>query len=1027
MVFVSPAVADDDILADTMDRTVASGWGSGYTVSASASASVRAGAASLAPPAAGRTATVRSTAASTANVDAVTTFSIPVLPTSGSGVYVSSHIRDDGTRSYAARVRVQPNGLAELALVRFTGLTAQVLVQQSVSLGAAVKTGARLEVQATGDAVVELRARAWSATGQRPDWQVAYADDSATRIAKGTLAWSVYAASGGTAVPVSVDEIRASAVTATSTKSAAELACSTGAVVCDTFARTVSAGWGSAQAGGTWKASSGAKLSVANGSGSIASPAAGRTSVVQLSTAAPADLDTTVEVAVRALPVSGSGIYLTLASRLGADGGYGARLRIAPDGGAWLQIVRLNPVTTAQVVSSVRLDSALKVGSRVRVALQVTGSKTVALAAKAWPAGQTEPVAWTLKATDASATRVSGAGAVALTLYSSSGGSAPAVGITGIDAVRVSGVTTPSQPSTDPVTTPPVEAEPEPAPGADTVRGTPGAAAPGTVKYTAPAAAVHVAVTGANSNSGTAAKPVRTITAALSIVPNGGTIVVHKGTYHEEVLVPPQKKVTIQPASGEEVWLDGAEAVTGWRASGGDWIKDGWTVALDSSPTYTKGASDGTAPGWQFVNPDYPMAAHPDQVWVGGTQLKEVGSRAAVVAGTFYVDDAKDQLVIGSDPSGKKVEASTLTQALSIRSAGSEVRGIGVRRYATSVPQMGTVIVAAADVKLTDVTVRDNSTTGVYTWGARTIVTRLSVIDNGLLGFGASTADGLRVTGLLSTGNNASQFNRAPVSGAFKVTRSRDVDVTDSAFLDNLGQGPWFDESVYDIVFTGNDVIGNTGNGVVFELTEKIVIADNIVADNALSGVYLIDSGNASVWNNTLVGNQRNLNVTQDKRRASNTATAGHDPRQPLPDPTMPWITRNTVIVNNVIGDSGGNCLVCVEDYSKEFTGAQMVSRTDGNLYSRPTASQPAWFGVWARAGASANPATTTTLTAFTAATGQESHSRLVEGRSVVDANYRLVSGLGFTAASVAQTVPTSIAAVSHLGSGLRLLGAQPR
>lgn len=540
--------------------------------------------------------------------------------------------------------------------------------------------------------------------------------------------------------------------------------------------------------------------------------------------------------------------------------------------------------------------------------------------------------------------------------------------------------------------------------------------------YPVPATAVHVATTGSDTAPGTAAAPVRTITRALKVVPNGGTIVLHKGSYHEEVLIPPQRKVTVQPAPNEEVWLDGAKQVTGWKASGATWVVDGWKVALDSSPTYAKGKPDNTQPGWQFVNPAHPMAAHPDQVWVGGVQLDEVASRDLVKAGTFYVDDARSQLVIGSDPTGKSVEASTLTQALSIRSVGTVVKGIGVRRYATSVPQMGTVTVAAADVSLTDVTVRDNSTTGLYSWSSRTTLTRVSVLDNGMLGFGASTADGLTVTQMLSRGNNAEQFNRAPVSGAMKIGRSRDVTVVDSAFVGNTGQGPWFDESVYDITFTGNDVIGNTGYGLVLELSDTAIIADNIVADNALAGITIINTGNVSIWNNTAVGNERNIAIVQDSRRAANLSAAGHDPRQKLPDPTMPWITRNTVVVNNVVGDATGKCLICVEDRSKEFTGAQMVVRSDGNVYSRTTPTAPAAFAVWSR-GAAGSASTYPTLASFTAATGQDKRSVLVEGRSIVSDRYVLNMQV---AASVVQPITSNVSAVSRLVSGRVGVGAQP-
>lgn len=1027
------AAVSETLLSDPMDRTVASGWGSDptggvYTASTAAVASVSSGVARLAAPAPGRTATVGWSGRTAADVDLVTTASVPAIPSS-SGVYLSTHVRATGDRSYAARLRLMGDGRTELELVSFSGLKATVLSSKTISLGGAVGSGFSVEVAAAGANPVQLSARAWDAGKTRPDWQVRASDSSTSRITSaGGFAWGEYASTGGPVAPVLI--LGVTATPSPVPDQHTSTGCADGDIACDQFARTVASGWGTADLGGVWTGSGGAVLSVAGGAGVIASPAPGRSSTATLAASVPADARLTADVGVRALPVGGSGIYLTLANRVVGDTAYGVRLRVMTDGTSEVQLVRLQRLVSAEILSSVRFGQKVAAGDELRLAFEITGTSTVRLGAKAWRPSEAEPADWAVSATDASAARISAGGRIGVALYSASGGNTPQVAIKAI-AVRA---------ATAAVEQPPTPTEPQvptPNPTGTFPRGDAGADAPGSFSYPVPATAIHVARTGSDANGGSATRPVRTISAALRIAPSGGTIVVHAGVYHEAVIVPPQKRITIQPAPGEEVWLDGAEPVSGWRAETGVWIKDGWTLKLDSSPTYTAGASDGASAGWQFVNPAYPMAAHPDQLWVGGAQLTEVATRAQVKAGTFFVDKSRSQLVIGSDPTGKPVEASTLTQAMSIRSAGTVVRGIGVRRYATSVPQMGTVVVAAPDVTVSDVTIRDNSTTGLYTWSLRTTVSRVSVIGNGLLGAGASTADGLKVDHLLSVGNNAQRFNRAPVSGAFKVTRTRDVDVKDSAFLDNFGQGPWFDESVYDITFTGNDVVGNTGHGLVLELSEKAVIADNVVSRNALNGIYVIDTGNVQIWNNTAVGNDRNIAITQDKRRASDTSAAGHDPRQPLPDPTVPWITRNTVVVNNVVGDAEGNCLVCVEDFSKVFTGAQMVSRSDGNLYSRPAITAPTWFGVWSRGAG--DPTVTNSLALFTTATGQDAHSKLIDGRSVVDAGYQVLGDViaGATTTTpaliaagtvaIAQPIPAGISAVTHLPSGGEVLGAQPR
>jgi parallel beta-helix repeat protein len=1024
------------MLADAFDRSAASGWGSpesgSYVANTAVVSSVDPGTAILEPVAPGRTASMSWRGSTLRDIETRTDFRIPTIPSTGRGVYFGAHLRATGEASYAARVRVLPGGRAELALVRTEGVQSRVLQERTVPVD--VQADSALEVRAIGSDPTVLQARVWNTSDPVPEWQLEREERASAGLGgAGAVAWSAYSSSAGPALPVELTAVRAGAPAPealpepepgpepapepapepTPWPEAGE------AVLVDDFDRQLGNGWGASESGVDWVPTPGAVLSVSPNGGSISSPAPGRTSVVTAEGLSLSDAAMRLEVRIPELPRGGGGLYLTSGLRATDAGSVGARVRVHPSGSVDLALVQTTGLTETTILREVRLATRVGAGDTLRVRVSAVGHPRIELAASAWLATVDEPAEWDLTA--ASAGGAAPAGEVRLSLYTSQGS---AVAPLMIGALRVSGTDVRPAPGPEPAPEP----APEPQPGQDpesALRGNPGAAAPGTLSYAVPSGAVFVAPSGDDTRAGDRAAPLKTIAAALRAVPNGGTIVLRAGSYHEEVLVPPQRRVTIQPYPGEEVWLDGAAPVTGWQASGGAWVKSGWDLELDPSPTYSRGKPDNTQAGWQFVNPEHPMAAHPDQVWVGGEKLRQVASRGQVVRGAFYVDRDRDELVIGTDPTGKRVEASTLVQALSVRSVGSEVRGIGVRRYAPSVPDMGAVIAAAADVTFTDVTIRDNATTGFYSWSPSTTLRRVSMIDNGMLGGGAATADGLRLEGVLSTGNNAERFNRAPVSGAFKIGRSRDVAVVDSAFIDNFGQGPWFDESVYNIRFTGNDVIGNTGNGVVLELSDTAIVADNVVADNALTGIYVINTGNAQLWNNTVVDNTRNINITQDRRRAA-TATTGHDPRQPKPDPTMPWITRNTVVANNVVGSPSGNCLVCVEDSSREFTAANMVAWTDGNLYHRDAASSPRWFGVWSR-GSAGNPEVTDTLELFRAATGQETRSRLVEGGSLVTEDYRLRDAYATNQAAIARSVPAAVAAASHLDRGSQLLGAQRR
>ena len=97
------------------------------------------------------------------------------------------------------------------------------------------------------------------------------------------------------------------------------------------------------------------------------------------------------------------------------------------------------------------------------------------------------------------------------------------------------------------------------------------------------------------------------------------------------------------------------------------------------------------------------MAAWPDQVFVDGKQLAQVASATDVVAGTFAVDYANQKLILGTNPAGKSITASTLDKAVSVRANDTTLSGFTVRGYATSMPTMGTITLERAGAKVSDV------------------------------------------------------------------------------------------------------------------------------------------------------------------------------------------------------------------------------------------------------------------------------------------------------------------------------------
>jgi trimeric autotransporter adhesin len=521
------------------------------------------------------------------------------------------------------------------------------------------------------------------------------------------------------------------------------------------------------------------------------------------------------------------------------------------------------------------------------------------------------------------------------------------------------------------------------------VQSTAGSAVPGSTSYPIPSGAVFVSPAGNNSAAGAAASPLRTVAQAIARARSGSTIVLRTGTYHESIRIPSNKALTVQSYPGEAVWFDGSSAVTGWAKSGTTWVHSGWTAA------FSQGSNS------SFINPAYPMAGHPDQVWTGGVAQAQVGSAGAVSAGKFYVNYTSHQLVVGSNPSAQ-VRASDIADGIFVNSAYTTLRGFGVRNYATPTPDLATVVLAGQADAAENLVVSGNATVGVGVFSSRIGIRHVTVQDNGMLGMVANYADGLVVSSLLSQRNNVQQFNTAPVAGGTKITRSRGVVVKDSTFTANLGTGLWVDESSYNVTITGNHIYNNQKHGFSWEIGATGVIANNVVTGNARYGLKINDVTHVKIWNNTISGNGTDVILIQDGRRASNVSWPGHDPRQKLPDPTVTWLLGDIDVMNNILGaPAAGTYEVYADDASGQRSAAQMDLVVDANLFTPVSSGAEV---VWGRAGG--NPQVFKTIAQFKAGTG----SGGANGET--------------PAATLPRALPADVAAAIGHAAGTKHLGA---
>lgn len=811
-----------------------------------------------------------------------------------------------------------------------------------------------------------------------------------------------------------------------------------GVIALDTMQRSVAAGFGSANVGGAYTVSSKANTDVARGAAHFTGIRPGGSVAARLDKARGADVTAALTFAVPARLPGGSGLYIYEELRRQPNGAaYAVKVRIQQNGQLSLEFSRFQNGRETALGVERRLFRAAR-GQVLTVEGQASGTTAVSLGAALWVGSSTVAprVVWQSSYTDTSGARLTSAGSLALMAYQSRGArSTTSLSMRHFQAwVNRQGPTggpTPPPPSSSSAPAPTSSAPATHSSGSSSHSATPttpasssssssssapppsngspsraGSAPLGQTAYPVPSGAVFVSPGGNDSAAGTEGAPFRTLARAVAAARSGATIVLRGGTYHESVNTPSNKTLTIQAYPHEAVWLDGSTAVTGWTQHGSTWVHSGWTAHFDSSASSTCNTT-GNTQGW--VNAQHPMAAHPDQVWVDGTPLNQVGSASEVGPGDFYVDYSTDQLVVGSNPAGHQVQASDLAVALSTYGADSMVRGIGVRRYAASICMSGALRLDGVGDRVQNVIVTQNAVTGLAASRTGETVDHVTAIGNGLLGITAHYADGLFMSNVLATQNNTQGFNFAPQSGGIKITGTRGVTVTDSDVSGNNGPGLWLDESCYDMTIVHNRMVGNAGHGMSIEISAKAIVADNVVTGNGMDGMKLNDSDDLQVWANTVTGNHRNVEIVQDFRRGTDVSHPGHDSRRPDPDPTEPWIIENIQFNDNFLGTQTGDYSIFVRDASGEYSASMLNITVDGNRLVKPSSGaeflwqiKPVTYAIYS------------SVAQFIAATGQGQHNSEQSGGSTLFAQVT----------PTPLPIPSGVAAAMGVPAGSRQTGA---
>ena len=517
--------------------------------------------------------------------------------------------------------------------------------------------------------------------------------------------------------------------------------------------------------------------------------------------------------------------------------------------------------------------------------------------------------------------------------------------------------------------------------------------------YSYPTGAYFVSPDGKDSNSGKVPNSPWPVAKALDSAPSGSTIVFKGGTYRN-INAKINKKLTLQAYPQEKPWLKGSVVVTGWVAQGGIWRSDGWNYSFPQT-----GSS-------RNIDRKYPLSGRRDMVYINGVSLKQVASKALVRPGTFYVDAANNKLYIGNNPAGKTVEATALSEAFKMWQAGSStvIKGLGFAHYADEA-----ITVGGPRITLENNTFVWNGLSGVRLLSTDTIVRGNTFSYNGCNGLLGSGTHRMLLEDNTISYNNVEHCSMQWDGAGVKVVRTNDVIWRRNLVKNNFAIGMWVDVSSKNSTIVNNIVQSNHSNGIMFEISDKAIIASNVVSNNSPGGIMVYNASGVRLYNNTFVKNDVNLTFKDTPRNNSKAKEVAGG---------ITWIVRNNVVKNNIFSNTSGLLHLQVGNCETREASKLLIPSADHNAYYRTSSSTPKNVVSWSL-GAGKCSVKYNSLAAFKSATGYEANGLAIDNVTTnpffvneASGNYHLKSG----SPAIGRGAPLS----AYIGKAIRLPAVVP-
>jgi parallel beta-helix repeat protein len=482
----------------------------------------------------------------------------------------------------------------------------------------------------------------------------------------------------------------------------------------------------------------------------------------------------------------------------------------------------------------------------------------------------------------------------------------------------------------------------------------------------------YVAADGRADQSGEALASPTSLEAAIDRVHTGDAIVMRGGIYRTGNLLLNQG-ITIQPYADEQPILKGTFVAKEWKNLGNGLWKTPWVRLFPAKPDswWSRDRFGKDTPLHIFNN---------DMVFVDGKFLKAVGREGEVDENSYYIDYDAKQVYIGTDPANRLVEITAFDVAL-LRTIGEchgktsdhkgpVIRGITFTQYAYRALEVegkepdgvspeaehGKDVVGTT---LEHCTITFCSRVAAYLRGDRLTLRHCRVSDTSTEGIYIIGSSDVLLEKNIFSRNNIEQITGYYPAAVKIFNQSNRVTCQDNLVIDlPYSNGIWYDVGEVDGRFLNNWIEGvgsasrtfnakapyPSQNGFFFEISKGAICAGNVFV-NCDQGIFVLNSSNVQIYNNTLVNST--LCIARNARTAANDRMFGwHSSTGPDFDKR-----EGHVLVNNLLtGDLNYHrplLYVWEPDSICKQLPNPLLSQMDHNVYARSTEKPDSPLLIW--------------------------------------------------------------------------------